>query len=53
MKKKIRDLTLNEIKDICLKNHCLYCPLQKYKCCDALDTWLNAKDDEIEIKVNS
>lgn len=50
MKKKIRDLTLNEMRDICLRNHCFACPLQKYKCVRALDMWLDVKDDEIEVE---
>ncbi len=50
MKKKIRDLTLNEIRDMCLSKSCLFCPLRKYQCVGALDMWLDAKDDEIEVE---
>lgn len=50
MKKKIRDLTLNEMREICIKNSCSTCPLHKYQC-GVLNMWLNAKDDEIEVKV--
>ena len=52
MKKKIKDLTVEEIKQICNKNNCLlddsHCPLAKI--CIVFDS-ITKKDMEQEVEV--
>lgn len=50
MKKKIKDLTLQEIKEICFYSHCLSCPFNRAYCYGVLQTILNV-DMEKEIEV--
>jgi len=48
MKKKIKNLTLEEINEICSKQLCTYCPLNNF--CDNKFIMSN-KDLETEIEV--
>lgn len=51
MKKKIKDLTLQEIKEICYHSHCLGCPFNKAYCYGVLTMILNIDmEKEIEVK---
>lgn len=46
MKKKIKDLTLEEIREICRRNYCEYCPLENTEKCLYFNESLN---NEVEI----
>ena len=55
MKKKIKDMTLQEVKKICHKKNCFYCPFYIVLCdddfkIDFLDEVEDVLDEEIEVE---
>ena len=52
MKKKIKDLTLEEIKRICINHSCVYCPLEVNELWCKNDDLERYGDEEIEVDLN-
>ena len=53
MTKKIKDLTIKELKEICSNyDFCDNCPLNKTKVCCASPYHITTKDLEIEVEVD-
>ena len=53
MKKKIKDLTLEEVKKICKNNSCDECPLKDAPCQKGYDALVNSEiNQEIEVEDN-
>ena len=50
MKKKIKDLTLEEIKRICINHSCIYCPLEVNELWCKNDDLERYGDEEIEVE---
>ena len=49
MKKKIKDLTLEELIKICKADKCCDCPFQDFIDCPRFDKLLRNFDDEVEV----